>query len=84
MIAAAADAVAQASDATRPGAPLLPPMTDLRTVSAAVAIAVVQAATDEGHAQVPVSNPVQQVHGAMWRPVYPDLDIVPAGSGAHP
>ena len=40
MIAAAADAVAKLSDATRPGAPLLPPMTDLRPVSAAVAIAV--------------------------------------------
>ena len=30
MIAAAADAVAGLSDATQPGAPLLPPMTDLR------------------------------------------------------
>ena len=40
MIAAAADAVAQLSDATRPGAPLLPPSSDLRPVSAAVAIAV--------------------------------------------
>ena len=40
MIAAAADAVAKLSDATRPGAPLLPPVSDLRPVSAAVAIAV--------------------------------------------
>ncbi len=31
MIAAAADAVARMSDARRPGAPLLPPMDDLRT-----------------------------------------------------
>ena len=38
MIAAAAAAVASLSDATTPGAPLLPPMSDLRTVSAAVAI----------------------------------------------
>ena len=35
-----ADAVAQLSDASRPGAPLLPPVSDLRPVSAAVAIAV--------------------------------------------
>ena len=42
MIAAAADAVAKLSDATRPGAPLLPPVSDLRPVSAAVAIAVAQ------------------------------------------
>jgi malate dehydrogenase (oxaloacetate-decarboxylating) len=40
MIAAAADAVARLSDAATPGAPLLPPMDDLRAVSAAVAIAV--------------------------------------------
>ena len=37
MIAAAAEAVADLSDASTPGAPLLPPMTDLRAVSAAVA-----------------------------------------------
>jgi malate dehydrogenase (oxaloacetate-decarboxylating) len=83
MIAAAADAVARISDATRPGAALLPPMTDLRPVSAAVAIAVVQAAVDEGHAQVPVANPVQQVHDAMWRPVYPDLEVAPPAPGAQ-
>ena len=38
MIAAAADAVAAFTDPTGPGAALLPPVTDLRTVSAAVAI----------------------------------------------
>ena len=71
MIAAAADAVAGLSDATRPGAPLLPPMTDLRTVSAAVAIAVAEAAAAEGLAQVPLDNPIQQIHQAMWRPGVP-------------
>ena len=75
MIAAAADAVAGLSDATTPGAPLLPPMTDLRTVSAAVAIAVANAAADEGLAQVPLDNPIQQVHDAMWRPEYPRIEI---------
>jgi malate dehydrogenase (oxaloacetate-decarboxylating) len=77
MIAAAADAVARLSDATRPGAPLLPPVRDLRPVSAAVAIAVAEAAAAEGLARVPLDDPVQQVHQAMWRPDYPHLEIAP-------
>ena len=40
-----------------PGAPLLPPVSDLRPVSAAVAIAVAQAAADEGLAQVRARRP---------------------------
>src|SRR3954467_12619501 len=44
MIAAAADAVASLSDATAPGAPLLPPVDNLRVVSASVALAVARAA----------------------------------------
>jgi malate dehydrogenase (oxaloacetate-decarboxylating) len=77
MIAAAADAVAKLSDATRPGAPLLPPVRDLRPVSAAVAIAVARAAAAEGLAQVPLDNPIEQVFRAMWRPEYPRLEIKP-------
>ena len=77
MIAAAADAVAQLSDATRPGAPLLPPVSDLRPVSAAVAIAVARAAAAEGLAQLPVVDPIQQVHQAMWRPEYPRVETKP-------
>jgi malate dehydrogenase (oxaloacetate-decarboxylating) len=76
MIAAAADAVARLSDATAPGSPLLPPVEDLRTVSAAVAIAVAVAAQDEGLAQVTVDNPVQQVYQAMWRPEYPRFEPI--------
>ena len=77
MIAAAADAVARLSNATTPGAPLLPPVDDLRAVSAAVAVAVADAAVEEGLAQVPVDNPIQQVHEAMWRPDYPRIEIKP-------
>jgi malate dehydrogenase (oxaloacetate-decarboxylating) len=76
MIAAAADAVARLSDATAPGSPLLPPVEDLRTVSAAVAIAVAAAAQEEGLAQVPIDNPVQQVYQAMWRPEYPRFEPI--------
>jgi malate dehydrogenase (oxaloacetate-decarboxylating) len=77
MIVAAADAVARLSDATRLGSPLLPPVRDLRPVSAAVAIAVAKAAEQEGLARVPLDNPIQQVHQAMWRPEYPRLEIKP-------
>jgi malate dehydrogenase (oxaloacetate-decarboxylating) len=75
MIAAAADAVAHLSDATRLGAPLLPAVDDLRAISAAVGIAVAVAADREGLAQIPVDNPIQQVHEAMWRPEYPRLEL---------
>lgn len=77
LIAAAADAVAKLSDATKPGAPLLPPVSQLRPVSAAVAIEVVRAAQAEGVAQAEITNPIQQVHQAMWRPQYPRLETKP-------
>lgn len=77
LIAAAADAVAKLSDAGKPGAPLLPPVSQLRPVSAAVAIEVVRVAAADGIAQAPVDNPIQQVHEAMWRPEYPRLETKP-------
>jgi malate dehydrogenase (oxaloacetate-decarboxylating) len=76
MIAAAADAVAAMSNASRPGASLLPEMTALRTASAAVAVAVAKAAADEGLARVELTNPIQQVYDAMWQPEYPRIEIV--------
>ena len=76
MLAAAADAVADLSDASKPGAPLLPPVHDLRLVSAAVGIAVTQAAVAEGLAQVELRDAIQQVHEAMWRPQYPRVEVV--------
>jgi malate dehydrogenase (oxaloacetate-decarboxylating) len=75
MIAAAAQAVARLSDATTPGAPLLPPMSELRAVSAAVAIAVATTAGAEGLAQTELDEPIQQVHDAMWRPEYPQIAL---------
>jgi malate dehydrogenase (oxaloacetate-decarboxylating) len=76
MLAAAADAVAELSDASQPGAPLLPPVDALRMVSAAVGIAVARAAAADGLAQVELDDPVQQVHEAMWRPEYPRVEAV--------
>ena len=74
MIQASADAVADLVDVGVRGAPLLPSVSDLRRVSAAVAVAVATAADREGVAQVPVTEPIQQVHQAMWQPVYPAIE----------
>ena len=60
----------------RPGSALLPPVDELRMVSAAVGIAVAGAAAAEGLAQVELHDPVQQVHEAMWRPEYPRVEAV--------
>jgi malate dehydrogenase (oxaloacetate-decarboxylating) len=76
MIQACADAVAQLVEDGVRGAPLLPPVSDLRRVSAIVAVAVAEAAAAEGLAQVALGDPIQQVHEAMWRPVYPVIQAV--------
>jgi malate dehydrogenase (oxaloacetate-decarboxylating) len=76
MIAAAAEAVAALSDARTRGASLLPPVTNLRTVSATVAIAVARATEKEGLAQSRLDNPVQQVQEAMWRAQYPSFEAI--------
>ena len=73
MLAAAATALADMAGDTSPGASLLPPVTSLREVSAAVAEAVVAAARDEGLATVPVDDPAGQVKDAMWLPAYPKV-----------
>ena len=76
MLEAAADAVAELSDAVTLGAALLPPIESLRMVSAAVGIAVALAADKEGLAQAELSSPVQQIHQAMWRPEYPQIEPI--------
>jgi malate dehydrogenase (oxaloacetate-decarboxylating) len=76
MLQAAADAVAGLVDEDQPGASLLPAVSDLRAVSATVAVAVVQAAVDEGLARAEVTDPLAQVHAAMWEPVYPVIEAV--------
>ena len=75
MIAAAARAVASIPRIRHRGDSLLPPVSDLRRVSATVAIAVAQAAASEGVAQRTLADPVQEVFDAMWQPVYPELII---------
>ena len=76
MLAAAAQALADLSEASTPGAPVLPPVTSLRAVSAAVAAAVARAAQDEGLAGVPLDDPAAQVRRAMWEPAYPAIEPI--------
>ena len=75
MLAAAAEALAALAGegATGPGAALLPAVTSLRSVSAAVATAVAEAARAEGLAQAELTDPAAQVRDAMWFPDYPDV-----------
>ncbi|MFK5633602.1 MULTISPECIES: NAD-dependent malic enzyme [unclassified Ornithinimicrobium] len=76
MIAAAAEALAGLVNAWRPGAPLLPGMSDLRLVSATVAIAVAKQATADGVAEQPLTDPIQQVYERMWQPRYPEVEVI--------
>ncbi len=76
MIAAAAEAIARITTVTHPADPLLPSIRQLRMVSAAVAVAVVEAAVAEGYASVAVDNPLQRVYDHMWKPQYPRIEVV--------
>ena len=76
MLLAAADAVASQVASTQLGAPLLPPVENLRASSAIVAGAVIRAAVADGVADTDLgdvsddSRLVQLVQDAMWQPVY--------------
>jgi malate dehydrogenase (oxaloacetate-decarboxylating) len=76
ILAAAAAALAGLSDTVTPGAAVLPPVTGLRQVSAAVAAAVAQAAQAEGLAQANLDDPAKQVAQAMWAPAYPVIQPI--------
>ena len=73
MLRAAAAAIAEQTDASQPGAPLLPVVRDLRASSAMLAEAVVRAAVADGVAVFNPTNPTQAIQDAMWRPAYPDI-----------
>ena len=76
MLAAAADALAGLSDAATLGAAVLPPVTSLREVSAAVAEAVARAAQAEGLSDVPLADLPGRVRQAMWEPAYPKVEAI--------
>ncbi len=76
MIAAASAAVADAVTDRKMGASLLPAIHQLRSISARVAIAVIKAAQAEGLDRQPVDSPIESVYRAMWKPIYPEIEVV--------
>ncbi|MCU1494372.1 MAG: malate dehydrogenase [Acidimicrobiaceae bacterium] len=76
MLLAAADAVASQVISSQLGAPLLPPVENLRASSAIVAGAVIRAAVDDGVADAELgdvsddSQLVELVQSAMWQAAY--------------
>ncbi len=70
MLAAAANALSSLVAVRLPGASLLPHIDDLRSVTVTVAVAVAEAAVEEGLATVELTDIVQQVEDAMWHPEY--------------
>ena len=59
-----------------PGASLLPHVDDLRIVSLTVAVAVAEAAVQDGPAGVKFRDIVEQVGDAMWEPEYRQIRAV--------
>lgn len=76
MIAAAAEAVASMTDASRRGRAVLPPVAQLRATSLAVALNVAEAAQIDGVATQQLDNPVQQIYDLMWNPQYPQVNAI--------
>ncbi|GAA4620384.1 NAD-dependent malic enzyme [Actinoallomurus vinaceus] len=84
MLLSAAEAVAGQVDVSRRGAALLPPVANLRALSATVAVAVAEAAAEDGVATRRHTNLVEAVRKAMWQPVYRERDLPrPGGEGAR-
>lgn len=82
MISAAAQALAGLADGRRLGSAILPAASELRSVSATVAIAVAEAAVADGVAEVELDSPIQQVYKKMWQPSYPT--VVPITNSVTP
>lgn len=73
MFAAAAYAVARMTDASTPGASLLPSIEKLHEVSKYVAIEVANAAIYEGVARTDIQDVEQAIEDAMWIPEYKEV-----------
>ncbi|EDV16403.1 oxaloacetate-decarboxylating malate dehydrogenase [Bacillus anthracis] len=78
MFAAAAEAVASMVDTSRPGAPILPEVEELRNISEMVAIEVAKVAVAEGVARENFSdNDIKiAVKEAIWEPEYRQIKAV--------
>ncbi|GAA2265176.1 NAD-dependent malic enzyme [Streptomyces ruber] len=80
MLSAVAHAVARHTDASVPGAPILPPIARLRETTVDVAVAVARAAVQDGVAREQPDGTdatvEERVRAAMWHPVYPPIEAV--------
>ncbi|KAA0806020.1 NAD-dependent malic enzyme [Bacillus sp. JAS102] len=78
MFAAAAEAVASMVDTSKPGAPILPEVEELRNISEMVAIEVAKVAVAEGVARENLSdNDIKiAVKEAIWEPEYRQIKAV--------
>jgi len=76
MFAAAAHAVAGMADPSQLGAPILPPMANVREVSVRVAVAVAHQAICEGLARESPQDVEAAVRNAMWEPRYRSVKAV--------
>ena len=57
-------------DVTKPGAAVLPPVSELTKFSESVAVAVATEAVKEGLNTVHADNPAENVKANKWYPVY--------------
>ncbi|WP_264740656.1 NAD-dependent malic enzyme [Cytobacillus firmus] len=76
MFAAAANAVAEMSDSSQPGASLLPSIEKLHDVSIYVGVEVVKAAIEEGIARANITDVAKAVADAVWEPEYKEFKSV--------
>ncbi|HEY2552652.1 MAG TPA: NAD-dependent malic enzyme [Streptosporangiaceae bacterium] len=86
MLSAAAHAVASLMDTGTAGAPLLPPVAQLRDTSVVVAAAVAKAAGADGVARRPLPADLPgRVRGLMWQPAYRPVRAAsaPLGGGTQ-
>ncbi len=74
MLMAAAEAITSLVDVNEAGAGVLPDVSNLRAVSATVAVAVARQAVEDGVAQ-PIDDPVQAVQDTIWHAAYPPVNV---------
>ncbi|HBC95390.1 MAG TPA: NAD-dependent malic enzyme [Clostridium sp.] len=70
MLSAAAHGIASIQDLSKPGAPILPPISRLREASKLVATAVVEEAVKEGLNRASISDAKKAVENEIWEPCY--------------
>lgn len=75
MISAVAHSLGGLVDPSQPGAPILPPVTQLSHFSTTIAEAVVQRAIDQGLTKEPITDAKKAVADTKWVPEYESLNF---------